>query len=152
MSAPLTPSDLFAQCPQSGVLTGVLFGPESTGLTTDELRLCHRWIRIPTSPHFPSLNLAQAATLVLYEHWSHYANLPAVDERTSAGADIDAREAFLERLEQAIRARDVFPDALVPVRVSQARRLLHRAKPTAGDLALLDHLVAALRDKGRRRQ
>jgi len=41
--------------------TAVLFGPEDTGLQTEELTLCRALIRIPTTEH-SSLNLAQAVT------------------------------------------------------------------------------------------
>jgi tRNA/rRNA methyltransferase len=47
--------------------TGVIFGPERTGLTNDQLSRCHAIIQIPTNPHFSSLNLAQAVLLLAYE-------------------------------------------------------------------------------------
>ncbi|MGI8905024.1 MAG: RNA methyltransferase [Candidatus Sumerlaeaceae bacterium] len=65
VSMPQTPEQLFA-APSRG-LTSVVFGPESQGLSSDELDLCQKWLRIPTNPEFPSLNLAQAVLLVLYE-------------------------------------------------------------------------------------
>ena len=45
----------------------VVFGSERTGLTNDEIALCQRLVVIPTAPAFPSLNLAQAVIVVLYE-------------------------------------------------------------------------------------
>ncbi|MGH7274955.1 MAG: RNA methyltransferase [Nitrospiria bacterium] len=45
----------------------VVFGSERTGLTNDEIALCQRLVVIPTGPAFPSLNLAQAVIVVLYE-------------------------------------------------------------------------------------
>ena len=42
----------------------VLFGPEDHGLTNEDLRSCHRLIRIDTNPAYASLNLAQAVLLV----------------------------------------------------------------------------------------
>ncbi len=47
----------------------LVFGPEDRGLTNDELKRCHRLIRIPTAPAYPSLNLAQAVLLCAYELW-----------------------------------------------------------------------------------
>ena len=45
----------------------LVFGREDKGLKTSELNLCQRLITIPTSGEFPSMNLAQAVALCLYE-------------------------------------------------------------------------------------
>src|SRR2546430_7116572 len=45
----------------------LVFGPERTGLTNEELEAAHALIRIPASPAYPSLNLAMAVQLVAYE-------------------------------------------------------------------------------------
>jgi tRNA/rRNA methyltransferase len=44
----------------------VLFGNEETGLTDDELALCHVAVTIPSSPDFPSLNLSHAVQVMCY--------------------------------------------------------------------------------------
>jgi TrmH family RNA methyltransferase len=48
-------------------LVALLFGPEDKGLSNDELDRCHRVITIPTSAEYPSLNLAQAVSVMAYE-------------------------------------------------------------------------------------
>lgn len=45
----------------------VLFGNEETGLTDEELALCHLAVTIPAIPEFPSLNLSHAVQVVCYE-------------------------------------------------------------------------------------
>ncbi len=45
----------------------LVFGREDKGLLTSELDLCQRFITIPTSEELPSMNLAQAVSLCLYE-------------------------------------------------------------------------------------
>ena len=45
----------------------LVFGREDKGLLTSELDLCQRFITIPTSDVLPSMNLAQATSLCLYE-------------------------------------------------------------------------------------
>ena len=47
--------------------TALVFGSERTGLRRDELARCQRVVRIPMVANEPSLNLAQAVTVVLYE-------------------------------------------------------------------------------------
>ena len=46
---------------------GLVFGREDHGLTTDELSMCQYFISIATDPTLPSMNLAQAVTICLYE-------------------------------------------------------------------------------------
>lgn len=47
--------------------TALVLGPEDRGLTNEELDRCHRVVTIPTVPEHPSLNLAQAFTVMAYE-------------------------------------------------------------------------------------
>jgi TrmH family RNA methyltransferase len=47
--------------------TALVFGPESSGLTTEELTHCGLIVHIPSSNVQPSLNLAQAVMVVVYE-------------------------------------------------------------------------------------
>lgn len=49
------------------VPVAILFGTENSGLTNDELHLCHYQVYIPTNPDYSSLNLAQAVQLISYE-------------------------------------------------------------------------------------
>jgi len=45
----------------------LVFGPEDHGLSNAELDQCQRFFTLPTSPDYPSLNLAQAVLLCSYE-------------------------------------------------------------------------------------
>ncbi|MCF6336165.1 MAG: RNA methyltransferase, partial [Spirochaetales bacterium] len=44
----------------------IVFGRESDGLTAEELSICNIAVKIPSSPAFPSLNLAQAVQVIAY--------------------------------------------------------------------------------------
>ena len=45
----------------------LVFGPETTGLTNDEIALCGRRATIPSHPAQPSFNLSHAVAIVAYE-------------------------------------------------------------------------------------
>ena len=45
----------------------MLYGREDKGLPNEALDLCHRVVTIPTNAAYPSLNLAHAVVLTLYE-------------------------------------------------------------------------------------
>jgi len=92
----------------------LLFGPENTGLSNEDLRYCHIVTTIPTA-NFASLNLAQAVMIVCYEILMARARMEAASRdritphlATSAeleGMYADLQEAlltigFLKREEQ----------------------------------------------------
>ena len=52
--------------------SAILFGPERSGLETEDVTLARTIITVPINPAFGSLNLAQAVILVAYE-WSKHA-------------------------------------------------------------------------------
>ena len=47
----------------------ILFGPESSGLTTEELATASVLVRIQAAARQPTLNLAQAVLVVAWELW-----------------------------------------------------------------------------------
>jgi tRNA/rRNA methyltransferase len=63
---------------------GIVFGPERTGLTNDELLLADALVSFPVNPDFASLNLAQAVLLFGYA-WSRCS---AVDRPAAAQVEI----------------------------------------------------------------
>jgi tRNA/rRNA methyltransferase len=67
----------------AGQGVGMLFGPERTGLTNDELIYADAVLRVAVNPDFFSLNLAQAVLLIAYEWWQ--AGRPTKATRLAAG-------------------------------------------------------------------
>lgn len=61
--------------------SAIVFGPERSGLETDEVALARTILTVPVNPDFGSLNLAQAVILAAYE-WSKQADLvqPTITE------------------------------------------------------------------------
>ena len=50
-----------------GSKVGIIFGPEKSGLTNEDISLCNGLVMAPVNPDFASLNLAQAVLLIAYE-------------------------------------------------------------------------------------
>ena len=48
-----------------------MFGPESSGLSNDDLSLSNYVLQIPTEKNFKSLNLSHSLTIICYmlAHW-----------------------------------------------------------------------------------
>ena len=68
---PAAMADRIAQSPER---SAILFGPERSGLETDEVALANAIVTVPINPQFASLNLAQAVILLAYE-WSKRSEL-----------------------------------------------------------------------------
>ena len=72
----LLPNECAQQIAQHNDQTkiAIVFGNERSGLSNQELILCHYHVHIPSNPHFSSLNLAQAVQIIAYElrmNWLH---------------------------------------------------------------------------------
>ncbi len=63
----LTPEQAAREVPQQSGRTAFLFGPERSGLETEDVALARTIVTAPINPEFGSLNLAQAVILVAYE-------------------------------------------------------------------------------------
>jgi tRNA/rRNA methyltransferase len=51
----------------AGGKVGFVFGPERTGLLSDDVSLANKLVTVPLNPEFTSLNLGQAVLLIGYE-------------------------------------------------------------------------------------
>jgi len=65
----VTPEEAAREIHSAPGRSAVVFGPERSGLETEEVALCRSILTVPINPEFASLNLAQAVILVAYE-WS----------------------------------------------------------------------------------
>ena len=81
--------------------SAVLFGPERSGLSKEDVALARAILTVPVNPDFGSLNLAQAVVLVAYE-WSRHQGLaqPTQEELLPPApqAELDGLIAQLETM------------------------------------------------------
>ena len=67
----LTPEGAAAKIRSETGQSAILFGPERSGLETEDVALARTIITVPINPAFGSLNLAQAVVLCAYELAKH---------------------------------------------------------------------------------
>ena len=82
----VAPTEMAEQIAASPARSAILFGPERSGLATEEVALANAIVTVPINPEFASLNLAQAVILLAYE-WSKRSDLavpPAKDPEAPA--------------------------------------------------------------------
>lgn len=80
----------------------VLFGNEDTGLTDDELGLCHLAVTIPSPPDFPSLNLSHAVQLVCYQIFRELSRSRLTPFSPIASGELDALVSVIARSLKAV--------------------------------------------------
>ncbi len=113
----------------------LVFGRETSGLTTDEIDLSQLIVRIPTSPKQSSLNLAQAVLLLCYEVFGA-AQSPVVPAQTPL-AEQEALQQLFEDLREYILRIGFTDENRLPYAVRRFRRLLHKANLTPGEVQFL---------------
>lgn len=67
----VTPEQMADEITASLSRAAILFGPERSGLETEDVALSNAIVTVPVNPEFGSLNLAQAVILLAYE-WSKH--------------------------------------------------------------------------------
>ena len=70
----LGPQEMANRIAAASTRSAILFGPERSGLETEEVALAEAIVTVPINPDFASLNLAQAVILLAYE-WSKHSEL-----------------------------------------------------------------------------
>ena len=57
---------------------GILFGPEASGLSNDEISYANYLVKIPTNKRFSSLNLSHSAIIFCFELFQYFSNKKAI--------------------------------------------------------------------------
>ncbi|MCE1237628.1 MAG: RNA methyltransferase [Hyphomicrobiales bacterium] len=134
---------------EAGRATGILFGREKWGLTSDEVGLADRIVTIPVDPTFASLNIAQAVIICAYEWRRQVVGDPAwtpftEKERSPQASKADVL-AFFEHLEASLDAVEFFrPISKRPVMVRNLRQIFQKARLSEQEVRTLRGVIAAL--------
>lgn len=143
----LTPGEVARACRSGDLRTGILFGPESTGLANDEVVLADALVRIPTPGRQQSLNLAQA---VLVLAWECSGSSEAVAEwRTDeAPATMAEFDGFFDQLVGALDSSGFLRNREQrPVTVRNLRTMFQRAGLSGREVRTLRGVVSALAER-----
>ncbi|MCI0517517.1 MAG: RNA methyltransferase [Woeseiaceae bacterium] len=123
----------------------VIFGPEKSGLSNDDLDRCHTLLTIPTDPGFSSLNLAMAVQVMSYELRLAQMN-PAADDavRETPLATGDELENFYTHLEEVLTVSGFLDPDNPRHLMRRLRRLFARALPDQNEINILRGILAAV--------
>ncbi len=138
---------------EESVTSALIFGPEDRGLSNVELNYAQRFVCIPSSSEYPSLNLAQAVAICCYELYQNTQQpsssggdlpTPPVNPQNLApsphaieAAPLDVLEGYYEHLEAVLlKIGYLYPHTAL-ARMEKFRHLLNRATPTTGEVTML---------------
>jgi len=136
---------------EAGGRMALVFGSEKHGLTREDLSWCNALIEIPTSERQPSMNLAQAVAVCLYElrtrvlttsapipesspaetALTEAAPEPALTAGKNSSADLERLAGLVER---TMIAANYSPEQMRAANGLDLRRMLRRIGLTAHDL------------------
>lgn len=133
---------------QAGGEVAVVFGRERTGLTNEELQLCHLAAHIPSDPDFSSLNLAAAVQVLAYE--VRLAMLAAADAPVQASepgfregpASHAQMEGLFGQLGETLDEIDFHKGRSPDSAMRKLRRLFAKAEPTEQEVRLLRGILS----------
>ena len=88
----------------------IVFGRESTGLSNDEIILTDFTIKIPANPEYPTLNIAQAAGIILYDLYVRTHEITHSQVRTASKKDKDTLLAQIKSVVERVPLKDCNQD------------------------------------------
>jgi len=129
--------------------TALLFGPESTGLSNEELTLCHQTVTIPSRGELASYNLAQAVLLVLFTLMTH--SQPEVRPESLTLASFEEAEGMYAHIQELLTEVEFLMDDNPDHMMRAVREFVNRAEPAGGDVKMIRgicrRLLYHLRDR-----
>jgi tRNA/rRNA methyltransferase len=148
------PAEMAASIAASPQRTAILFGPERSGLETDEVALANAIVTVPINPDFGSLNLAQAVILLAYE-WSKNCALaqpPAKDgEPPAPNGELDG---LIGQLDAELLAKGYFhPPSRTEATRNTIRTIFTKSGWSSREVKAMRGIIRALvgpaRDRGK---
>lgn len=102
------PEEMGKRIASSPARSAIVFGPERSGLETEDVALANAIVTVPINPDFGSLNLAQAVILLAYE-WSRHSQLsqPPAKE-LEPDAPHGELEGLIQQLDDALVEKGYF--------------------------------------------
>jgi tRNA/rRNA methyltransferase len=132
---------------ERGEKVGILFGPERTGLTNDDMVQADTALSIPLNPQFSSLNVAQAVLLVAYE-WAMARDATRAERLSDYATRLATKDELQNLFGQLERALDqsgfLRNKAARPAMVQNLRAFLQRAGMTEQEVRTFHGVIKYL--------
>lgn len=129
----------------------IVFGRERTGLTNEEIQLCHYQLNIPANPDYSSLNLAAAVQVVVYEIYQQLISqtiVPVLNNQQEQDlANMAELAGFYAHLEQVLIQIGYLDPAQPGQIMPRLQRLYNRARLDKVEINIMRGILTAMQKK-----
>jgi len=141
----LTPEDAAGEIRSAAGRSAILFGPERSGLASDDVALARSIITVPVNAEFGSLNLAQAVIIVAYELSKSETLAIPTRSQLDPPAPQEDLEGLILHLESMLEAAHYFfPEERARVARRTLRSLLRKPQWTAQEVRTMRGVLRTL--------
>ena len=124
----------------------LVFGREHSGLTNEELQICHYMVNIPANPDFSSLNVASAIQLICYEifilNWSPVRpRHTCVEESAATSQEV---EGYFQHLEQVMTTTKFLDTENPGLLMQRLRRLYQRLELSKNEVNIFRGILSSV--------
>src|SRR5690349_5381262 len=147
----LTPEEAAREVHTQAGRSALVFGPERSGLETEDVALARAIVTVPINPEFGSLNLAQAVILCAYE-WSRRSELaqPPAKELEPAAPHAEL-EGLIGHFEQELESAGYFhPPSRTQATKNTLRTIFTKTGWSSREIKAVRGIIRALVDPRRR--
>ncbi|HKI34868.1 MAG TPA: RNA methyltransferase [Gemmataceae bacterium] len=128
----------------------LVFGPEPSGLTNEEVARCHFLIHVPIDSAYPALNLAQAVAICTYALRRAFLRQTGDVVPPESPAPYVEQERMFEHLRAALTELHFLYGEKADALMHGLRHLIGRAGPTTMEVKLLHGLARQIEWQVRR--
>ena len=134
---------------KSNTKFGLMFGPEASGLSNDDLSLSNYVLQIPTSPKFKSLNLSHSLTIICYEIFKVFNE--KLFKKKSTNIKISSKSkinSLIKHLLGLLDEKEFFlPKEKKHSMLLNINNLIYRLEPNDKELRILASIISTLSKK-----
>jgi tRNA (cytidine32/uridine32-2'-O)-methyltransferase len=127
----------------------LVFGTERSGMSNEELALCHRQVVIPTHPDYTSLNLAAAVQVLCYEifvaSWAAGETEPVFYDDHEVLATQAELDGFYSHFEETLTQFEFITEGVDKKIMPRLKRFFQRAMPEQREINLWRGILKAAR-------
>ncbi len=128
---------------------GLMFGPEASGLSNDDLSLSNYILQIPTSKKFKSLNLSHSLSIICYEIFK-LENSNKFEKNTKNIKISSKRKIFslVLHLKKLLEKKGFFvPTEKKHTMLMNINNLIYRMEPNDKEIRILASIISSLSKK-----
>ena len=143
-----SPEEMAQEIGASAARSAILFGPERSGLETEDVALANAIVTVPINPDFGSLNLAQAVILLAYE-WSKSASLEQpTAKQLEEPAPHGELEGLITQLNESLDTKGYFhPPSRTQATRNTIRTILTKTGWSSREIKAMRGIIRALADR-----